>query len=182
MSHLGPLWENLGTIHKPKENSHEAHNLRYAYNTIIGSKHYWIDGRKQLEPKCWSAQNSNSWIQPVRRSHQVRNWSCQGMGNISAAGGAHAMPNFTKKRRTTACHLFQRDKSNQDAIFKLFKHLQLIPALHSTGNNEFWYCSRNRLMHNNSKITGSNQDILEMKKYDGRPITMSIPVPKGLRE
>jgi hypothetical protein len=42
--------------------------------------------------------------------------------------------------------------------------------------------SGSRLMHNSSKTTGSNQDILEMKKYDGRPITMSIPVPKGLRE
>jgi hypothetical protein len=87
-----------------------------------------------------------------------------------------------KKRRATASHLLQRDKSNQDAIFKLFKPLQLIPALHSTGNNKFWYCSRSRFMHNSSKTTGSNQDILEMKKYDGRPITMSIPVPKGLRE
>ena len=88
-------------------------------------------------------------------------------------------PILLKKRRTTASHLLQRDKSNQEAIFKLFKHLQLIPALHSTGNNEFWYCSRSRLMHNSSKTTGSNQDILEMEKYDGRPITMSIPVLKG---
>ena len=91
-------------------------------------------------------------------------------------------PILIKKRKTTASHLLQHDKSNQDAIFKLFKPLQLIPALHSTGNNEFWYCSCSRLLHNNSKTTGSNQDILEMKKYDGRPITMSIPVPKGLRE
>jgi hypothetical protein len=103
------------------------------------------------------------------------------MGCISA-GGAHAMSYFTKKEKSNSSHLLQRDKSNQDAIFKLFKPLQLIPALHSTGNNEFWYCSRSRLMHNSSKTTGSNQDILEMKKYDGRPITMSIPVPKGLRE
>ena len=50
-----------------------------------------------------------------------------------------------KKRGMAACHLLQRDKSNQDAIFKLFKHLQLIPALHSTRNNEFRYCSRSRL-------------------------------------
>jgi hypothetical protein len=91
-------------------------------------------------------------------------------------------PILLKKRRTTASHLLQRDKSNQNAIFKLFKPLQLIPALHSTGNNEFWYCSCSRLMHNSSKTTGSNQNILEMKKYDGRPITMSIPVQKGLRE
>jgi hypothetical protein len=35
-------------------------------------------------------------------------------------------PILLKKRRTAACHLLQRDKSNQDTIFKLFKHLQLI--------------------------------------------------------
>jgi hypothetical protein len=91
-------------------------------------------------------------------------------------------PILLKRRRATASHLLQRDKSNQDAIFKLFKHLQPIPALHSTGNNEFWYCSRSRFMYDSSKTTGSNQDILEMKKCDGRLITMSIPVPKGLRE
>ena len=91
-------------------------------------------------------------------------------------------PILLKKRRKTASHLLQRDKSNQDAIFKLFKPLQLISALYSTRNNEFWYYSRSKLMHNSLKTTGSNQDILEIKKYDGRPITMSIPVPKGLRE
>jgi hypothetical protein len=87
-----------------------------------------------------------------------------------------------EKRGMAACHLLQRDKSNQDTIFKLFKHLQLTSALYHTGNHEFWYCSRSRLMHNSSKTTGSNQDTLEMKKYDGRPITMFIPIPKGLRE
>jgi hypothetical protein len=87
-----------------------------------------------------------------------------------------------KKEKNNSSHLLQHDKSNQDAIFELFKPLQLVPALHPTGNNEFWYCSRSRFMHNSSKATGSNQNILEMKKHDGRPITMSIPVPKGLRE
>jgi hypothetical protein len=99
-----------------------------------------------------------------------------------SAGGAHAMHHFTKKEKSNSSHLLQRDKSSQDAIFKLSKSLQLIPALHSTGNNKFWYCSRSRPIHNNSKTTGSKQDILEMKKCDGRPITMSIPVLKGLRE
>uniref|UniRef100_A0A2N9FV47 Uncharacterized protein n=1 Tax=Fagus sylvatica TaxID=28930 RepID=A0A2N9FV47_FAGSY len=74
--------------------------------------------------------------------------------------GAHAMHHFTKKEKSNSSHLLQRDKSNQNAIFKLFKHHQLIPALHSTGNHEFWYCSRSRLMHNSSKTTGSNQDML----------------------
>ena len=89
---------------------------------------------------------------------------------------------FLKREKNNSSHLLQRDKSNQDAIFALFKYLQLIPVLHSTGNNEFWYYSRSKLMHNSLKTTGSNQDILEIKKYDGRPITMSIPVPKGLKE
>jgi hypothetical protein len=34
---------------------------------------------------------------------------------------------------------------------KLLKHPQLIPALHSIENHEFWYCSRSRLLHNSSK-------------------------------
>uniref|UniRef100_A0A2N9HZY2 Reverse transcriptase Ty1/copia-type domain-containing protein n=1 Tax=Fagus sylvatica TaxID=28930 RepID=A0A2N9HZY2_FAGSY len=79
-------------------------------------------------------------------------------------------------------HLLQCDKSSQPTIFKLLKPLQLIPALHSTGNHDFWYCSRSRLLYNSSKITGSNQNAWEMKKHDGKPITMPIPVPKGLRE
>ena len=87
-----------------------------------------------------------------------------------------------KREKNNSSHLLQRDKSNQDAIFALFKYLQLIPVLHSTGNNEFWYCSRNRLVHNNSRTTGSNQNMLEIKKYGGKLMAMSIPVPKGLRE
>jgi hypothetical protein len=87
-----------------------------------------------------------------------------------------------KKRRATAPIFSNVTRATKDAIFKIFKPLQLIPALHSTGNNKFWYCSRSRFMHNSLKTTGSNQDILGMKKYDERPITMSIPVPKGLKE
>ena len=87
-----------------------------------------------------------------------------------------------KKRRATAPIFSNVTRATKDAIFKIFKPLQLIPALHSTGNNKFWYCSRSRFMHNSLKTTGSNQDILGMKKYDERLITMSIPVPKGLKE
>jgi hypothetical protein len=42
--------------------------------------------------------------------------------------------------------------------------------------------SGSRLMHNSSKTTGSNQDMLEIKKHGEKPMTMFIPVPKGLRE
>jgi hypothetical protein len=81
-----------------------------------------------ISPKIQIAEDS----QPVGPMKSKTEADC------ISAGGAHAMSYFTKKRRrTTASHLLQRDKSNQDAIFKLFKHLQLIPALHSTGNNEF---------------------------------------------
>ena len=47
------------------------------------------------------------------------------------------MHHFTKKEKSNSSHLLQRDKSNQDAIFKLFKPLQLIPALHSTETTSF---------------------------------------------
>jgi hypothetical protein len=67
-------------------------------------------------------------------------------------------------------------------FFKLHKLPQSIPALHFTGSHDFWYCSRSRFLHNSSNTTGSNQNAWEMKKYDGKPITMPIPVPKGLRE
>jgi t-SNARE complex subunit (syntaxin) len=39
-----------------------------------------------------------------------------------------------------------------------------------------------RLVHNSSRTTGSNQDMLEIKKHGGKLMAMSIPVPKGLRE
>jgi hypothetical protein len=87
-----------------------------------------------------------------------------------------------KKRRATAPIFSNVTRAAKDAIFKLFKPLQLIPALHSTGNNESWYCSRSRLVHNSSRTIGSNQDMLEIKKHGEKPMTMSIPVPKGPRE
>jgi hypothetical protein len=37
-------------------------------------------------------------------------------------------------------------------------------------------------MHYSSKIKGNNQDAWEMRKCDGKPITMPIPVLKGLKE
>jgi hypothetical protein len=91
-------------------------------------------------------------------------------------------PILLKKREIAACHPLQRDKSNQDAIFKLLNHLQLISALYHTGNHEFWYYSCSRFMYYSSKTTSSNPDTWEMKKYDGKPITMPIPLPRGLRE
>jgi hypothetical protein len=71
-----------------------------------------------------------------------------------------------KKRGTTAYHPLKRDKSSWSTIFKLLQHLQLISAFHSTGNHEFWYCSRSRLLHNSSKTIRSCQDAWEMEKCD----------------
>ena len=87
-----------------------------------------------------------------------------------------------KKRRATAPIFSNVTRAAKNAIFKSFKHHQLIPALHSTGNHEFWYYSHSRLMHNSSKTVGSNQDMLEMRKHGGKLIAMTIPVPKGLKE
>jgi hypothetical protein len=42
--------------------------------------------------------------------------------------------------------------------------------------------SGSRLVHNNSRTTGSNQDMLEIKKHGEKLMTIFIPVPKGLRE
>jgi hypothetical protein len=58
------------------------------------------------------------------------------------------------------------------------KHLQLTSALHLTGNHEFWYCSRSRLMHYSSKIMGNNQNAWEMEKRDGEPIIHAYSGPK----
>jgi hypothetical protein len=67
-------------------------------------------------------------------------------------------------------------------FFKLHKLPQLIPAIHSTGNYNFQHCSRSRFLHNISKITDSNQNAWEVKKYYEEATTMSLPVPTGLRE
>ena len=83
-----------------------------------------------------------------------------------------------KKRGAEAYHLLQRDKSSWFTIFKLLKHLQLISALHPTGNHEFWYCSRSRLIHDSSKTTRNNQDAWEMGKCDEQPITHAHSGPK----
>jgi hypothetical protein len=100
------------------------------------------------------------------------------MGCISA-GGAHAMPYFTKKGGEQQLPIFSNvtratkmpfsNYSNTTSSFQLF-----IPSETMS--------SGSRLMHNSSKTTGSNQDMLEMKKYGRRPMTMFIPIPKGLRE
>jgi hypothetical protein len=89
---------------------------------------------------------------------------------------------FTNKKRNSSFHPLKRDKSSWSIIFKLVQHLQLISALHPTGNHEFWYCSRSRLLNNSSKTIGNSQDASELRRCDKKPVTMSIPVPKGLRE
>uniref|UniRef100_A0A2N9GBA7 Integrase catalytic domain-containing protein n=1 Tax=Fagus sylvatica TaxID=28930 RepID=A0A2N9GBA7_FAGSY len=48
----------------------------------------------------------------------------------------------------------------QEQLVNYFQTIQVSPAHlnpYLTGNHEFWYCSRSRLMHNSSKTTGSNQ-------------------------
>jgi hypothetical protein len=86
---------------------------------------------------------------------------------MSAAGRAHAMPYFTKEEEDSSRSILSNvTRATNPPIFKLLKSLQLIPALHSTGNHDFWYCSRSRFLHNISKITGSNRNAWEMKKYD----------------
>ena len=97
--------------------------------------------------------------------------------------GAHAMSYYTKKKRSATAPIFSNvTRAIEILFFELFKHHQLSPALHSTGNHEFWCYSRSRLVHNSSRTTGSNQNMLEIKKYGGKLMAMSIPVPKGLRE
>jgi hypothetical protein len=71
---------------------------------------------------------------------------------------------FTNKERNSSFHPLKRDKSSRSTIFKLLQHLQLISALHPTGNHEFWYCSRNRLLNNSSKTIGNSQDASEIGK------------------
>uniref|UniRef100_A0A2N9GHT2 Uncharacterized protein n=1 Tax=Fagus sylvatica TaxID=28930 RepID=A0A2N9GHT2_FAGSY len=99
------------------------------------------------------------------------------MGCISAVEPTSSLI-ILEEKKCNSSHLLQHDKSYQNTIFKLFKHHQLSPALHSTGNHDFWYCSRSRLVHNSSRTTGSNQDMLEMKKYGGKLMAITIPVPK----
>uniref|UniRef100_A0A2N9HLZ8 Uncharacterized protein n=1 Tax=Fagus sylvatica TaxID=28930 RepID=A0A2N9HLZ8_FAGSY len=99
---------------------------------------------------------------------------------MSAAGRAHAMSYFTKKEEDSSSAIFSNVTRAANPPFSNYSSLySSFPALHSTGNHDFWYCSRSRLLYNSSKITGSNQNAWEMKKYDGKPITMSILVPKG---
>ena len=89
---------------------------------------------------------------------------------------------FTNKERNSSFHPLKRDKSNWSTIFKLLHHLQLISTLHPTGNHEFWYCSRSRLLNNSSKTIGNSQDASKLGRCNKKPMTMSIPVPKWLRE
>jgi hypothetical protein len=73
---------------------------------------------------------------------------------------------FTYKERNSSSHPLKHDKSSWSTIFKLLQHLQLISALHPTGNHEFWYCSRSRLLNNSSKTIGNSQDAWKIGKWD----------------
>jgi hypothetical protein len=180
--HLGPFLSTPVLFTSPKENHIKPMNQKYAYNMIVGFKHPWIHEEDSWSPSISQPSTQNSWRQPIRGSHEV--WTQADKGKTACLLLAEPIlcPILLKKREAAASHPLQRDKSNYSTIFKLLKALQLILALHSTGNHDFWYCSRSRLLHNSSKITGSNQNSWGMKKYDERPMTMPIPVPKGLRE
>ncbi len=79
---------------------------------------------------------------------------------------------FTNKERNSSLHPLKHDKSSRSTIFKLLQHLQLISALHPTGNYKFWYYSRSRLLNNCSKTIRNSQDAWEMGKCDKKkPIT-----------
>ena len=140
----------------------------------------WMEGNS-WSPSGSQPQNSNGWIQPNCGPHEVWNKTDKGWAAYLLVEPTPCTI-LLKKRRATAPIFSNVTRAARDAIFKLFKHHQLIPALHSTRNHEFWYCSRSRLMHNSSKTAGSNQDVLEMRKHGGKLMATSIPVPKGLRE
>ena len=92
------------------------------------------------------------------------------------------MSDFTKKEKNSS---MPSSLTGQEQLVNYFQTIQVSLAHLSpylTENHEFWYCSRSRLMHNSSKTTGSNQDVWEMGKCNGKPITIPIPVLKGLRE
>ena len=137
-----------------------------------------MNGGKQLEPKWQSApkfkwlNTANSWVPWGLK----RNW--QRMGCISAVEPTPC-PITLEEKKCNSSHLLQRDKSHQNTIFKLFKHHQLSPALHSTGNHEFWYSSRSRLVPNSLRTTGSNQNMLEIKKYGEKANGHVHSSPKG---
>jgi hypothetical protein len=81
---------------------------------------------------------------------------------------------FTYKERNSSSHPLKHDKSSWSTIFKLLQYLQLISALHPTGNHEFWYCSRSRLLNNNSKTIRNSQDAWEMGKYDKKKLITNV--------
>ena len=82
------------------------------------------------------------------------------------------------KRGTVASILSNMTRAAGLPFFKLLQHLQLTSALHLTENHEFWYCSRNRFLHNSSKTIGSSQDAWEMRKCDKKPIIHVHSGPK----
>ena len=145
-------------------------------NTIgLIEENNWSPNTNQ--PSTWIAENSLS-VGPMKSKIEVdKEWAVY----LLLVEPTSCLI-LLKKKGTTTYHPLKRDKSSWSTIFKLLQHLQLISVLHSTGNHEFWYCSRSKLLHNSSKIIGSCQDAWEMGKCDRKPITMPILVPKGLRD
>ena len=140
-----------------------------------------------IEEDSWSPNTNqpstwNSWRQPIRGSHEVWTEADKERAAYLLLVEPTLCSILLKKRKAAADHPLQRDKSNQDTIFKLLQAALGHSSLHPTGNHEFWYCSRSRFLHNSPKTTGSNQNAWERKKCDGKPVTMPILVPKGLRE
>ena len=137
-----------------------------------------------IEEDSWSPSISQpstwrSWKQPIRGSREV--WTQADKRGVACLLLAEPIlcPILLKKRKTTAGPSSPTWQEQSTHHFQITQ----VPTAHFsfsfTGNNEFWYCSRSRFLHNSSKITGSNQSAWEMKKHDGETITMSIPVPKG---
>ena len=92
------------------------------------------------------------------------------------------MSDFTKKEKNNS---MSSSPTGQEQLVNYFQTIQVSPAHlnpYHTVSHELWYSSRIRLMHNSLKTTGSNQDVWEMGKCNGKPITIPIPVPKGPRE
>ena len=66
------------------------------------------------------------------------------------------MSDFTKKEKNSS---MPSSPTGQEQL-NYFQTIQVSPAHLSpylTGNHEFWYCLRSKLLHNSSKTTGSNQ-------------------------
>ena len=144
-------------------------NQKYAYNMIVGFKHYWIHEEDSWSPNTNQPSTWNSWRQPIRGSHEVWTEADKERAAYLLLVEPTLCPILLKKRKAAADHPLQRDKSNQDTIFKLLQAALGHSSLHPTGNHEFWYCSHSRFLHNSSKTTGSNQNAWEMRNMMENP-------------